>query len=70
MGHKDRIIAFDADGVLFDSNNFKKSNIYAAVSMHKGETIAKDFTEEFTKNNGVGRPPTNGNCPFLVGPSL
>ena len=27
MGHKDRIIAFDADGVLFDSNNFKKSNI-------------------------------------------
>ncbi len=55
MGSKQRIIAFDADGVLFDSNKFKKSNIYAAVAMHKGETIAENFTDEFTKNNGVAR---------------
>lgn len=53
--HYDHVI-FDCDGVLFDSNRIKESNIRAAVAAVVGEgDEVERFVTFFTGNNGVPR---------------
>lgn len=50
----DRVI-FDCDGVLLNSNEIKKMNIFNAAAKYVEEEIAQGFTSYFTSLNGVPR---------------
>lgn len=49
------VVFFDFDGVLVDSNEFKKKYIFIATNSVVNKTEAYNFTEYFVSNNGIPR---------------
>jgi phosphoglycolate phosphatase-like HAD superfamily hydrolase len=50
-----RQLVFDCDGVLFDSNTLKESNIREATAGLHDTAITDRFVEYFVRNNGLPR---------------
>lgn len=48
-------IFLDFDGVICDSNNIKKKNIFSATRKYTNSTVAKDFAKFFIRNSGIPR---------------
>ncbi len=53
--NKYNTIILDFDGVILNSNNFKKQSIYKAVFFYTNKNTAEKFTFFFISNNGIPR---------------
>jgi phosphoglycolate phosphatase-like HAD superfamily hydrolase len=54
-GFKYKTVILDVDGVIFDSNQLKENNIHQSCLEFTDRSVADEFTQYFTKLNGVPR---------------